>query len=106
MQITPSHSKNLGNALENWVFMILNRKEHELYYLKESKEIDFYSGGILYQVAYSIDAPKTRKRELEAFSVFSTVSTQCRLITFDSDEVLEGIEVQSVDKFIFSLYAS
>ena len=102
MQISPSHSKNLGNALENWVFTIFNKKESELYYLKESKEIDFYSENILYQVAYIIDDTKTRKREMEAFAVFNTVSTQCRLITFDSDEVLEDIEVQSVDNFIFS----
>ena len=93
---------NLGNALENWVFTIFNKKESELYYLKESKEIDFYSEKILYQVAYIIDDTKTRKREMEAFAVFSTVSTQCSLITFDSDEVLEDIEVQSVDNFIFS----
>ena len=101
MQIAPSHSKNLGNALENWVFMILNRKENELYYLKESKEIDFYSENILYQVAYSIDSAKTKKREIEAFSAFSTVSTQCHLITFDSNAVVEDIVVQSVDRFIF-----
>ena len=76
--------------------------EEELTYLKESKEIDFYSENILYQVTYTIENEKTRKRELEAFYSFSALSKNYCLITFDTYEEIEGVDVQTIDSFLLS----
>ena len=102
IQIAAKNSKNLGNSLENWFFTILNKKDKELTYLKESKEIDFYSENILYQVTYTIENEKTRKRELEAFYSFSTLSKNYCLITFDTLEEIKDIDVQTIDSFLLS----
>ncbi|MEA3418887.1 MAG: ATP-binding protein [Campylobacterota bacterium] len=103
IQIAPKNSKNLGNALENWVFTVLNAKENDLYYLKDGKEIDFYEDGILYQVSYAIDNEKTKKREIEAFLNFSDISNNYCLITFDTSEEIDGVDVETIDDFLFSL---
>ncbi len=101
MQVAPKNSKNLGNALENWVFRYLTQENEEIYYLRDTKEIDFYCGDILYQVSYEIENEKTKKREVEAFASFSHISTEYCLITFDTVEQIEGIKVKSIDSFLF-----
>ena len=101
IQIAPKNSKNLGNSLENWVFTVLNKKDDALTYLKENKEIDFYSENRLYQVTYVMENEKTRKREIEAFESFSSLSRDYCLITFDAKEEIEGIVVGTIDSFIF-----
>ena len=102
MQVAPKNSKNLGNALENWVFRYLTQQSEELYYLRDNKEIDFYSKGTLYQVSYDIGNAKTKKREVDAFASFRHISTENCLITFDSEEKIDGIDVKPIDLFLFS----
>ncbi len=102
MQVASKNSKNLGNALENWVFTALNRENEALYYLKDGKEIDFYAQDTLYQVSYVIEDAKTKKREVDAFSSFSNIATKKSLITFDTEETIENIEVISIDNFLLS----
>ncbi len=102
MHVAPRNSKNLGNALENWVFVHLNKGDEALYYLKDGKEIDFFSNGTLYQVSYDIDDPKTKKRELDAFAHFADISTQKLLVTFDANDEIDGVEVVSVDELVLS----
>jgi predicted AAA+ superfamily ATPase len=56
--------------LENAVFIKLNQERERLSYLKDIYEVDFYTGEVLYQVAYDISNEKTRKRELLSFEHF------------------------------------
>jgi len=101
LQIAPKHSKNLGTALENKVYNILYAKDNTVTYMREKYEVDFYSEKVLYQVAYNIDDEKTRKRELGAFKYFkNSETTVCKLITFDSNEVVDDVEVLSFDEFV------
>ncbi len=102
MQIAPKNTKNFGASLENWVFTILSAEDPELSYIKEVKEIDFYSQKTLYQVAYTIEDERRKKRELEAFESFSYISSSRCLITFDTREEIENIENESIDTFIFA----
>jgi len=101
LQIAPKHSKNLGIALENKVYNILYSNDDRVTYMREKYEVDFYSEGVLYQVAYNIEDEKTRKRELGAFKYFKTDDTKaCRVITLDTNEVVDDIEVLSFDEFV------
>ncbi|MCF6244060.1 MAG: ATP-binding protein [Sulfurovum sp.] len=100
LHVAPRHSKNLGNALENWVFNHLAMTYDTLYYLRDGKEIDFYAGDTLYQVSYTLEDEKTLKREINAFKHFESISAQKCLVTFDSIEKIEGIKVVSVDVFV------
>jgi predicted AAA+ superfamily ATPase len=91
----------MGALLENLVFRVLYQENRELTYLKETYEVDFYSQGNLYQVAYDISDAKTRKRELNAFNYFKKgKDSRCILITNDRDEVTENIEILSLDRFL------
>ena len=103
LQVAPKHSKNLGTALENQVYNILSSTDNEVFYMREKYEVDFYSQGILYQVAYDIDDEKTKKRELGAFKYFISDRTKaCKLVTFDTNELIDNIEILSLDSFVFS----
>ena len=103
LQIAPTLSKNLGNALENMVFIILNQKSEELYYLKDGVEIDFFAEDCYYQVSYDISEEKTRKREVNAFSYFNSENkTKNILITYNTNEDVENINIVSIEKFIFN----
>lgn len=99
LRIEPQHSKNLGAALENWVFTVLERKNEPLHYLKDGKEIDFYCCDTLYQVSYAIDDEKTKKREMEAFEYFKTQGRRSCLITFDTSGSDGELEIVPVDRF-------
>lgn len=104
LQIAPKHSENRGAALENLVFNLLNQTGSKVTYLKEAYEVDFLCEKILYQVAYDISDVKTRKRELQAFAHFKTDRIkQCRLITYDTNEKLDGIDVLSVGEFMLNI---
>ena len=96
-----NRSLNNGTRLENWVFTILNKREEELTYIKETKEIDFYSDNVLYQVTYNMENEQTKKREIEAFSSFSTISKNYCLITFDTKEEMADIDIKPIDEFLF-----
>ncbi len=101
LQIAPKHSKNLGIALENKIYNILYANDESVTYMREKYEVDFYSQNVLYQVAYNIEDEKTRKRELGAFKYFKTDDTKaCRVITLDTNEMVDDIEVLSFDVFI------
>jgi len=69
--------------------------------LKDGKEIDFYEDGILYQVSYEIANEKTKKREVEAFYNFSDISKNYCLITFDTREEVDGVNVEAIDDYLF-----
>jgi len=103
LQIAPTLSKNLGNALENMVFIILNQKSQELYYLKDGVEIDFFAEDSYYQVSYDISDEKTRKQEFGAFEHFGSENkTKNILITYNTNKDVENINIVSIEKFIFN----
>lgn len=99
LQIVPKFSDNFGAALENGVFNVLWQKYESLTYLKDTNEIDFYVDKTLYQVSYDISDEKTKKRELNAFDAFKKEGDICKLITNESDEIIEDIEVMSFERF-------
>jgi predicted AAA+ superfamily ATPase len=67
-----SPEADVGKLLENLVFLELKRRHAEIFYFKESQEVDFlitknYSPRMAIQVcAYGMDTPTTRKREIAA----------------------------------------
>ena len=101
LQIAPKHSKNLGTALENQVYNILYTKDNRVTYMREKYEVDFYAQNILYQVAFDIENEKTRKRELGAFRYFRGDNKKCKLITLDTNERVDDIEILAFDEFVF-----
>lgn len=104
LQIAPKFSNNLGSSLENMIFIVLNQKCENIYYLKELQEIDFFDTKKLYQVSFDISEAKTKQRETNAFSSFNSENRYKNiLITYDTNESLEDIEVISFEKFVFSL---
>ncbi len=93
---------NSGIKLENLVFNILSDK-CDLTYMKDVYEIDFFYNDTLYQVSYSIENEKTKKRELRAFEQFNKDGKfKNMLITFDTNESLDGVNVVSFDELFFS----
>jgi len=104
LQIAVKHSENLGKSLENAVFITLNQQCEHLSYLKDTYEVDFYTGDALYQVAYDISDAKTRKRELRSFGYFpQSKSKPCWLISYETSETAEDVEVISISKFLLSV---
>lgn len=95
-----NRTKNLGTALENLVFNELYKKDEKVAYRKDNQEVDFYTRKRLYQVAYDISDEKTKKRELNAFGEFKKEDDKCILITYDSNEAIQGVEVLSIDRFL------
>jgi len=103
LQIAPKHSEDLGKSLENLVFIKLNQECERLSYLKETYEVDFYTGEALYQVAYDISAEKTRNRELRSFGYFpQSKHKPCRLVTLEESQVEEGVEVMTINEFLLN----
>lgn len=95
-----NRTKNLGTALENLVFNELYKKDEKVTYRKENQEVDFYAQKILYQVAYDISDEKTKKREIHAFGQFKKEDDSCLLITYDTNDIADGVEVLSIDRFL------
>ena len=86
------------------IFIVLNQKCENIYYLKEFQEIDFFDTKKLYQVSFDISEAKTKQREINAFSSFNSEDKYKNLlITYDTNEIVEDIEVISFEKFVFSL---
>lgn len=96
-----SRSLDKGARLENWVFTVLFQRKEKLTYLKADKEVDFYSDGTLYQVAYSLKEERTKKREIAAFSHFNHLSTRRCLVTYEQEGETADIPSKSIDRFIF-----
>lgn len=100
--------RNLGAMLENAVCNYWNNKE--ITYLLENKECDFYVEGKLYQVSYSIEDEKTRKRELEALEYFMDEMhiDYGVLVTYDKNEEVtlnekNKVITKSVDEFFMGI---
>jgi uncharacterized protein len=92
------HSQGLsgdwGHLLENAVFLHLRRRAESLYYFKDGRqrEVDFVvrtsnRSHELIQVAWTLQDPKTREREVQALdSAMSALSLRAStLITFDEE---------------------
>lgn len=102
LQIAPTHSKNLGTALENMIFIFLNNASDEVTYIKENYEIDFKCEDELFQVSYKMEDEKTRKRELRAFGSFDNESKyKHKVITYDETSKSENIEIIKFEDFVF-----
>lgn len=94
--------RNYGNALKNLVFTALNAYGKNVTCLKENGEVDFLVKDILIQVAYAIEDEKTRNRELRALAEFRKPEQKALLITFDTDETTDEVEIMRFDRFILT----
>ena len=93
-----SFSNNLGQLLENLVFIELLRRGKTVYYHKNGQECDFVlvenekvTSAI--QVTYSMSNGKTKKREIDAlFDAMNTYKLQSGLIITDDteEEIIEN----------------
>lgn len=102
LQIAPKKTPNLGTLLENSIYNYLSSKIEELTYMNDTYEIDFYDENTLFQVSYNIEDEKTKQRELRAFEYFKKENQKAKLITFDTDAKMEGIEIISFERFILN----
>jgi hypothetical protein len=98
-----NRSPNIGNSLENLVFNVLYQKDEKLTYINDKYEIDFKSNDTLYQVSYNIEDEKTLKRELNSFKYFCKETKNCKLITYNTTDKIEDIELVSLEEFLFNL---
>lgn len=58
--------QDTGKLYENLVFLHLRRKTPDIYYFKQTYEVDFFVEGNLINVSATIDNIKTRKREIRS----------------------------------------
>lgn len=82
-----------GNAqlLENFVFTCLLKNQGEnIFYLRSTHEVDFYlpETETIIQVAYSLQHPETRKRELKGIETMQSHAPvkEALIITYDEEE--------------------
>ena len=97
-----NRSPNIGNSLENFVFNVLLQKDKQLAYINDKYEIDFKTNDTLYQVSYNIENEKTLKRELNSFKYFCNTTENCKLITYNTTDKIDNIEIESFEEFIFN----
>ncbi len=88
--LSPDYSK----LYENLAFLHLRRQTREIYYYKGKQEVDLYAdigNGYLLNVSYSIDDPKTLRRELEGLEEAMAYFQMDRafLLTSKREEILE-----------------
>lgn len=102
LQIAPKKTPNLGTLLENSIYNYLSSKTEEITYMNDTYEIDFYDENTLFQVSYNIEDEKTKQRELRAFEYFKKENQKAKLITFDTNEEIEDIEIVSFERFILN----
>ncbi|NOZ90306.1 MAG: ATP-binding protein [Epsilonproteobacteria bacterium] len=93
-----NRAKNRGILLENFVFNLLTQAFGETTYLKDKQEIDFFIDNLLIQVSFDIEDEKTKAREISAFNNYRGKKI---LITYDKNEILDDVEIISVENFIF-----
>ena len=97
-----NRSANLGNILENEVFIVLSKICAEVTYIKENFEIDFRCEERLFQVSCKMDDEKTRNRELRAFENFDERKQyKHKVVTYDETGVSNGIEIVNFEDFAF-----
>ncbi len=89
-----SMSDDYSKLYENLAFLHLRRRTNEVYYFKQTQEVDLYvktDKEYLVNVAYNIDDEKTFKREInalvEGMAYFNLKNSY--LITHDKDETIE-----------------
>lgn len=98
-----SPERNMGAMLENAVSN--HWSSEDVTYLLENKECDFYVKNQLYQVSYTIQDEKTRKREIDALDYFMEefAVNESVLVTYDANETItrenKTIKVQSIESF-------
>ncbi|MDH1975519.1 ATP-binding protein [Aliarcobacter butzleri] len=102
LQIAPKKTPNFGTLLENSIYNYLSSKTEEISYMNDTYEIDFYDENTLFQVSYNLEDEKTKQRELRSFEYFKKENQKAKLITFDTDEKMEGIEIISFERFILN----
>lgn len=96
-----NRSSNFSSALENMIFIILDKTCNEVTYIKENYEIDFRCEGGLYQVSYKMEDEKTRQREQRAFGSFDKESKyKHKVITYDEASSFEGVEIVCFEDFV------
>lgn len=88
--LSPDYSK----LYENLVFLHLRRQSHEIYYLKQTQEVDFYLPGSVPQlvnVSVDLRAPGTLEREINSLleGMRYTGLDEAVLVTQEREEVLE-----------------
>lgn len=98
-----SSERNIGSMLENAVCN--HWSSEDVTYLLENKECDFYVRDQLYQVSYTIQDEKTRKREIDALEYYMEefAVNESVLVTYDTNEIItlenKTIKVQSIESF-------
>jgi uncharacterized protein len=95
-------SEDWGQHLENAVFLELKRRGEEIYYFKNKKECDFILQKgmkifVAVQVAYSLDNPQTKKREIEGLlEAMEKFRLKKGMILTNSEEGEEIIEKKKI----------
>ena len=88
--------------LENLVFIELRRRyEKGIYFFKRKNEVDFYvpEAKLLLQVSYNLNAPETRKREMNGLieAMKELEINDGVIITYDSQETIK------IDNFVITV---
>ena len=88
--------------LENLVFIELRRRyEKGIYFFKRKNEVDFYvpEAKLLVQVSYNLNAPETRKREMNGLieAMKELEINDGVIITYDSQETIK------IDNFVITV---
>lgn len=101
LQTATKPTRNLGQALENLVFIELNRRTPSLSYVRDTCEVDFFDGQTLYQVSYTLEDAKTRQRELHALEHFGTQLHKPGLILVaDPLSKVDGLPIETVTTWL------
>lgn len=107
LQIAPSNSQNLGVSLENIIFIILNKNNLEINYIKDNYEIDFKCKNTLYQISYNLSNAKTRQREIRAFEYLDKEKLfKHIIISYDEHSKENDILIENFETFIFNIKRS
>lgn len=101
-----SERTDWGRIAENVVYIELRRRGKELYYFKESKEVDFVVTELgkpveVIQVAYSdLENPKTKEREvsalLECMQCLSLKKGKIITSTYEHTEQIQGFHIDYI----------
>jgi predicted AAA+ superfamily ATPase len=91
-----SGSDDHGKLLENLVYLELRRKNSDIYFFKQQKEVDFlvcdeYQPEAAYQVSYTISDTDTRERDISALIELNKVYSVKKLfiVTWNETEVIK-----------------
>ena len=105
--ISFNFSENLGQRLENMVFLELLRKGYDIYYHLGKKECDFVIKEGLrvskaIQVCADVSNPVTKKRELEGLkdAMQCYKLTDGLLLTIEQEEQIDNIIIMPVWKWL------